>query len=389
MRAVVVGGGIGGLTAAHSLIAEGLDVIVLEQAPVLEEIGAGVNLAPNATRILRKLGLLEAMLRDAVVPELLAYRRWSDGEIIACRFIGPEVEDVMGAPYLSMHRADVQRVLLESLPPGVVRLGAKVVAAEQNDHEAIAILEDGSTETGTLIVAADGIRSPLRSLLFGDPTPTYSGFSAYRSVIAREALAGLDVPECSNWLGPQAHLVHYWVRRGELLNIVAAVRTPLAEDSWMAEAKSEELVAAFEGWNDQLVSILRRATVVLKRGIFYRHPLEQWSVGRVVFMGDSAHAMTPFIGQGAAQAILDAAVLGKSLAGIDTEDVPRALTSFAVKRHDSAVDAHRRSAVEGERFHLPDGPLSEARDDAMRVLATRDPYMGLGPVWRENVYLDN
>jgi salicylate hydroxylase len=388
MRAVIVGGGIAGLTAAHALIGEGLDVVVLEQAPVLEEIGAGINFAPNATLVFDKLGLLEPMREVSMVPPSLTYRRWSDGEVIARRMIGPAVEQAIGAPYLQVHRADVQRVLSESLPAGVIRLAAKVVGVEQTDTEAAAILEDGARHVGDVLIAADGIRSRLRSLLFEDPTPSYSGNSTFRTVVPREDLSGLDVPECSNWIGPGAHVAHYWLRGGAVLNIVGVVETPLGEDSWVAKARPGEFAEAFKGWNDRIVSMLGRATVVLKRGIFTRHPLEQWSVGRVVFMGDSAHAMTPFIGQGAAQAILDAAVLSRSLLGVTPDDVPRALTSFGARRRDIAMEAHRRSTAAGARHHLPDGPLSAARDEEMRLLATHDPYLGLGSFWRENVYLE-
>jgi salicylate hydroxylase len=209
----------------------------------------------------------------------------------------------------------------------------------------------------------------------------------YRTVLSRhEDLAGLDVPPFSNWLGPDSHLVHYWVRRGELLNIVGVVRAPPSEDSWMAGAEPAELVAAFAGWDDKLLGVLRRARVVLRRGVYYRDPLQRWSVGRIGFMGDSAHAMTPFIGQGAAQAILDAAVLGMALAQRDTSDIPAALELYGTRRRASATDAHRRSAAESVRFHLPDGPDADARDAEMAALSQRDPYLGLGPVWAEDVY---
>jgi len=387
MKAVVVGGGIAGLSAAHALLAEGLDVVVLEQARELVEIGAGINLAPNATRVLRRFGLLEGLQHDGVVPEGTAYRRWSDGTVIARRRIGPGVEQVLGAPFFQMHRADLQRGLLTPLPEGVVRLGAPVVGIRQDDAGVVAILDSGERVAGQVLIAADGIRSRIRPLLFGDGEAQYSGFAVYRSVLSRdEDLAGVDVPPFSNWLGPDKHLVHYWVRRGELLNIVGVVRAPQSEDSWLAEAEPAELVAAFDGWDDGLLKILRRAKTVLRRGVFYREPLAQWAVGRIAFMGDSAHAMTPFIGQGAAQAILDAAVLGMALADASAGDVPTALESYATKRHTSATDAHRRSAAESIRFHLPDGPEADARDAAMAALAERDPYLGLGPVWAEDVY---
>jgi salicylate hydroxylase len=387
MKAVVVGGGIAGLSAAHALLAEDFEVVVLEQARELVEIGAGINMAPNATRVLRRFGVLEALQRHGVVPEATTYRRWSDGAIIARRRIGRDVEQVMGAPFFQMHRADLQRVLLESLPGGVVRLGAPVVSVEQDDDEVLAALESGEQVAGQVLIAADGIRSRIRALLFDDQDARYSGFAVYRSVLSRrDDLAGVEVPEFSNWLGPDKHLVHYWVRRGELLNIVGVVKAPPSEDSWLAEAKSGELVAEFAGWDDHLLKILRCAKVVLRRGVYYREPLERWAVGRVGFMGDSAHAMTPFIGQGAAQAILDAAVLGMTLAGAASGDVPAALESYANRRRASAVDTHQRSAAESVRFHLPDGPQADARNAEMRALAGRDPYLGLGPVWAEDVY---
>jgi salicylate hydroxylase len=386
MRAVVVGGGIAGLTAAHALLAENFEVRVLEQSPALEEIGAGINFAPNATRVLRRLGLLERMRAHSMVPPFLAYRRWSTGEVIARRTIGPEVERDLGAPYLQVHRADVQSVLVEALPAGVVCLGSRVVDVKQDERQATVVLEDGSTESGDLVVAADGIRSRMRALVFGDETPNYSGNSAFRTTIPAADLRGLDVPECSNWIGPGGHLAHYWLRQGSVLNVVAVVETSLAEDSWVARARPGELAENFGAWNTRLVSIIGRATDVLKRGIFTREPLEQWSVGRIVFMGDSAHAMTPFIGQGAAQGILDAAVLGQTLSGVGAPEIPSALASFGAQRRDTAVDAHRRSTAAGTRHHLPDGPGQVERDEQMRRASEHDPYLGLGPFWREDVY---
>jgi salicylate hydroxylase len=387
MRVVVVGAGIAGLSAAHAPLNEGLEVVVLEQARELAEIGAGINLAPNATRVLRRFGLLEELQRDGVVPEGTTYRRWSDGAVIARRRIGPDVEAVMGAPFFQMHRADLQRVLLKSLPDGVVRPSASVAQVGQDDNQAVAQLDSGERVTGQVLIAADGIRSRIRALLFGDQHARYSGFAVYRSLLSRhEDLSDLDVPPFSNWLGPDKHLVHYWVRRGELLNIVGVVRAPPSEDSWMAQAEPAELVAAIDGWADALRKILGRATVVLRRGVYYRDPLEHWAVARIGFMGDSAHAMTPFIGQGAAQAILDAAVLGMALADAKTANVPAALESYATSRRASANDAHRRSATESVRLHLPDGPEADARNAEMAALAERDPYLGLGPVWAEDVY---
>src|SRR5262245_15939226 len=168
MRAVIVGGGIAGLSAAHSLLAEGFEVVVLEQAQELVEIGAGINLAPNATRVLRRYGLLDALRRDGVVPEATVYRRWSDGKVIARRRIGHEVERAMGAPLFTMHRADLQRALVESLPAGVVRLGAAVVDIEQGEATASAVLDSGERVSGAALIAADGIRSRIRERLFGD-----------------------------------------------------------------------------------------------------------------------------------------------------------------------------------------------------------------------------
>src|SRR5262245_10836042 len=260
MRAVVVGAGIAGLSAAHSLRAQGFDVVVLEQARELVEIGAGINLAPNATRVLRRYGVLDSLRRDGVVPEETVYRRWSDGKVIARRRIGHDVERVMGAPLFTLHRADLQRALVEPLPEGVVRLGVPVVDVDQDADTVTATLESGERVQGDVLIVADGVRSRLRARLVDDGDALYSGFAVYRTVLSRDDdLAGIDLdPPYCNWLGPGKHLVHYWISRGELLNVVAVFRAPQSEDSWLAEADPEELVAAFDDWNGDVTRLLVR-----------------------------------------------------------------------------------------------------------------------------------
>ncbi|MDX2552489.1 FAD-dependent monooxygenase [Streptomyces stelliscabiei] len=376
MRAIVVGAGIGGLAAALSLRRAGCEVTLVEQASRFTEIGAGIQLAPNATRVLRRLGLLDAVAARSHRPSRLSFRTWSDGGEICGYPLGREVEDAFGAPYLQTHRADLHRTLADAVPPGSVRLDTVAVGVEQDDRSVWLTTADGERLSADLVVAADGVRSRARRWLFGADEALYSGMAAYRALLPAAEVAGLDLPEYALWLGPGRHFVHYWVRRGELLNVVGVVGTGAARESWTARAEPGEYLRAFDGWDPRVRDVLGRAGEVLRYGIHTRAPLARWNVGRVALLGDSAHAMVPFHAQGAAQALVDAAVLGDCLAGAAPADVPDALDRYVRRRLATATRVQAGSARAGEDYHLPDGPEARARD--ARLAAQAGPN-GFGP----------
>ncbi|MFC5215493.1 FAD-dependent monooxygenase [Streptomyces coerulescens] len=386
MRAIVVGAGIGGLAAALSLRRAGVEVTLVERAQRFTDIGAGIQLAPNATRELRRLGVLDVVAARAAHPPHVSFRTWSDGSEI-CRYaLGRDAEEEFGAPYLVVHRADLHSALAAAVPPESVRLDTTVVAVDQDEGAARVTTATGERLAADLVVAADGIRSSARQWLFGRDEAVFSGTAAYRALLPADEVADLGLPPLAAWLGPDRHFVHYWVRRGELLNVVAVFTTEAAaQESWTAQAEPGEPLRAFTGWDPRVRTVLERAGQVLRYGIYTRTPLTRWNLGRVALLGDSAHAMVPFQAQGAAQAILDAAVLGDALSTATPSEVPGALDDFVRRRLAAATSMQSRSSRAGGEFHLPDGPEAAARNTRMARHATAHRFMPQASAWRVDV----
>jgi salicylate hydroxylase len=389
MRAIVVGAGIGGLTATLSLRRAGHEVTLLEQSRQLSEIGAGIQLAPNATRVLRRLDLLDAVAEQSTRPAHVSFRTWSDGSEICRYVIGREAEEEFGAPYLQVHRADLQQALSAAVPPESLRLGTAVVGIDQDDSGARVTTASGERLDADLVVAADGIRSAARQWLFGADEAVFSHTAAYRALLPAAEVADLDIPEYAGWLGPGRHVVHYWLRRGELLNVVAVFVTDhAAQESWTARAAPGEQLRTFSGWDPRLLTVLDRAGQVLRYGIHTRAPLTRWHVGRVTLLGDSAHAMVPFQAQGAAQAVMDAAVLGDCLTGAAPDEVPEALDRYVRRRVPAATSVQASSARAGHDYHLPDGPEAEARNARLVALAAENRFGPHSAAWPVDVLAD-
>ena len=381
MRAIVVGAGIGGLAATLSLRRAGCEVTLVEQTPRFTEIGAGIQLAPNATRVLRALDLLDPVAAQAARPAHLSFRTWSDGAEICRYVIGREAEKEYGAPYLQVHRADLHQALATAVPSESVRLNTAVVAIDQDDKGAHVTTASGERLEADLVVAADGVRSAARQWLFGADEAVFSHTAAYRALLPADQVADLELPDFGLWLGPGRHFVHYWVRRGQLLNVVAVVGAEMAQESWTAQAEPGEQLREFGGWEPRVLSILERAGQVFRYGIYTRAPLARWNLGRVTLLGDSAHAMVPFQAQGAAQAIVDAAVLGDALAGTAPAEVPDALDRYARRRLSAATSVQASSARAGEDYHLPDGPEAQARNARLVAYAAENRFGPHSTAW--------
>jgi salicylate hydroxylase len=360
-----VGGGIGGLTAALALLRAGLDVRVYEQARLISEVGAGIQLAPNSTRILARLGLLPALARTAVRPTVFEFRRWDDGRLLSSTPLGDAIEGRFGHPYLHAHRADLIAALADAIPPGRIETGRRCIEVDHVRDRPRLRFADGSQVTADVVVGADGIHSAIRTDLFGAEQPRFTGHVACRGLIPAERIAHLPIQRgCTVRLGPGAHFVHYFVSAGRLLNVVCVFEEQSwTRESWTDRGTVAELRGAFAGWHPVVGELIDAVAVPLKWALFDRAPLRSWSHGAVALLGDACHPMLPYGAQGAGQAIEDAAVLATCLATAAT--VPDALEAYQARRCERAARIQAMSHGNGRRFHLPDGADQEARDAAM------------------------
>jgi len=386
VRIAIVGGGIGGLTAAVALRRAGADVTVLEQAPQLLPVGASLQLGPNATRLLADLELLEPLRAVASRPDAVDLLRWDDGRLLLHAEHGDAAERHFGTPQLDFYRPDLHRTLLASLPAETIELGARVVDAAQRDDAVELLLGDGRRLGADAVVAADGIRSALRQLLVGADDPVFSGTVVYRGVISR-ADAGDLHPDRTNryWIGPYRHGVSYWIARGALLALNLGVQhADWSEESWTREVPAAEADAYLDGWDDALRERVRRCVTLLRGGVFVRRPIPSWSFGRITLLGDAAHAMEPFQAQGAAQAVEDAFVLGRCVAEAG-DDVEEAFRRYERIRMDRAGELQAQARGAGDEFFLEDGPEQAARDERFRRLGGSQPFGTRQLVWEYDV----
>ncbi|WP_342748770.1 FAD-dependent monooxygenase [Streptomyces phaeoluteigriseus] len=271
------------------------------------------------------------------------------------------------------------------MPPEAVRLHTEVVGIGQDDKSAHVLTAGGERLEADLVVAADGVRSTARQWLFGADQPLFSGTAAYRALLPAARAAPLDLPDYALWLGPDRHFVHYWVRRGELLNIVAVFRAEAGQESWTASAEPGEQMREFAGWDPRVLTLLGHAGQMFRYGLYTRAPLVRWNVGRVTLLGDSAHAMVPFQAQGAAQALLDAVVLGDSLEDASPAEVPAALDRYVARRIGSTTRVQAGSARAGEDYHLPDGPAARARNARMASYTAENRFGPHATVWAADI----
>ncbi|XXX77618.1 FAD-dependent monooxygenase [Sorangium sp. So ce134] len=370
VRIAIIGGGIGGLTAAQVLLRAGHEVTCFEQAAELREVGAGIQVGPNASRVLHRLGLAEPLAKVAVQPVAFEIKRWDTGKVLSAMPGNPEIARRYGAPYYTMHRADLHAVLREAVPDAAVRLGARCVGVTHGEREVIVRFADGSTHAADAVIGADGIRSQIRRSL-ADEAPRFSGHVSCRVLVPAAKVQALASPATVRiWLGPGQHMVYYPVSAGSLLNLATAMpsRSPGAE-SWTREGRREDALARLAGWHEDLHAILSAADGTLELALYDRAALARPGEGRVTLLGDAAHPMLPFFAQGAAQAIEDAWVLGRCLEGVAPEGVASALRRYERARARRAAQLQRLSARNGMLFQLPDGLRQRGRDLLLRRLS--------------------
>jgi salicylate hydroxylase len=369
-RVAIVGGGIGGLAAALALERRGAEVVVCEQSPALSEIGAGLNLTPNALTALRALGVEDAVIACGSESDLQVIRSWKSGRIIA-RMRRGSFRQQFGAPNLTVHRADVLDVLAGALKSTDIRLGSRCTGVEARTRGAVVLLSDGGAIEADIVVGADGIHSIVRKSLFGADAPHFTGCICWRGMAPAAAVPhDIVVAQPAMWMGPHGHVVHYPVRRGELVNIVAHFDSDAwTEESWTRECDVSEVTTTYAGWHSDLLRLYPVSPRWYKWALYDRDPPAQWSRGRATLLGDSAHAMLPYLGQGAAMAIEDACVLAAAIAcyGDDLDQALLAYERLRMPRARAAVLGSRERAREN---HLA-SPWARLKRDVKFALRER------------------
>ena len=378
---LIAGAGIGGLAAAIALARAGLRVTLLERVPLIEEVGAGLQLSPNATRVLEQWGVLARIHDIATEPEALRIRRGRDGAELIRMPLGPLARLRWGAPHLVIHRADLLRALLEqaAAQSGIaIETGVEVVGFAASAGGVEVGARRGETPVrfeADFLIGADGLRSAVRNKLgLGQADqPLWSGRTAWRALVPAESAPDHALRlETNLWLGAKAHLVHYPLRHGAFVNLVA-----ITEDGWRGDASAEfwatpgkrsEIVARFARWDREARDLVQAATVWQRWPLFDRNPPARWSAGRVTLLGDAAHPMVPFLAQGAGQAIEDAAELEKVFT--HSGDIDAALVTYEKRRLPRAAAVQLASRRQGTIYHLS-GPAGMARDLVLRNMGFR------------------
>ncbi len=330
----IVGAGIGGMAVAATLRQIGLDVRVYEQAPRFARIGAGIQMMPNSMKVLRRIGVEERVLAKSFKPFSHLNREWDTGKIM--REL-PMPESLFGAPYLCMHRADLHEALAQVVPENIVHLGKKLVGLEQGAGQVTLVFADGTRAHADAVIGADGVHSVARDIIIGPDAPIHKGRIAYRSIFSSAHLNGFDIGSSrTKWWGPDRHIVIYYTNatRTELY-FVTSVPEPaewVTRESWSATGDVNELRKEYEGFHPDVRAVLQACPDCHKWAILEREPLPRWSDGRIVLLGDACHPMTPYMAQGGATAIEDAAILARCLADVNAEDLEGAFLRYEAHR---------------------------------------------------------
>jgi salicylate hydroxylase len=373
VRAALVGGGIGGLSAANALRRRGVDTMVFEQAAALGEVGAGVFIYPNSLRQLERIGFGPALAKvGAPVGPGSEYCRM-DGSVVG-QVLTTDSSGWSGM--YGMHRADLLGALANALPPETIHTGHRCIGFEQNSKTVRLHFANGNTFEADVVIAADGLHSALQRFVLEPSPPEYSGMRAYRGLLPSDKVPSWRKRAHLIWMGQGKHFMVFPVRRGELLNYVGFVPTEnRTVESWSAVGDRDELAASFAGWDARVVELLSKVESCFWWGLYDRKPLSRWSKGRLVLLGDAAHAMLPHLGQGANQAIEDGFALAILLEGRGPDEVP------AVLRQHEALRRPRTDIVQ-----------AEARKNGLRYdsryedLAQRDQEIASSAEFRKWLY---
>jgi len=333
LSVAIIGAGMGGLAAAACLRRIGVDVVVYEQAQRFTRLGAGIQQSPNAVKVLRRLGLEPALRAVAFQPAAALNRDSVSGEVLWERGMGADSEARYGAPYLVLHRGDLHATLLSAVPPDVIRLGHRLVGLDQADRVRLRFA-DGSSAEADAVIGADGVHSVVREALLGPERPEFTGRVAYRTVFPASLLNGAEVDDQAKWWGPDRHIVIYYTnpRRDELYFVTSTPEPDFTTESWSMTGDLGALRHAYCDFHPRVRAVLDACPQAHKWALVVRDPLPRWGEGHVVLLGDACHPMTPYMAQGAATSIEDAAVLVRCLEGVDRDGVAAAFRRYEATR---------------------------------------------------------
>lgn len=377
LRVVICGAGLGGLGAAIGLASKGHEVVVLEGASQLNEVGAGIQIPPNSMRVLDAYGLSEKLQQWTERPKNIALKRYATGEVLGMTPLHPRLTKAYGYPYLLIHRADYQRILYEEATAlGVeVHMSTRVVSIKTETP--LVTTETGQEFVADVVVGADGIRSKVREFVLPGQViqPSSSSNCAFRATVpSQDMLADPEVAHlmsdvnANSWIGHQRHVMAYPIRQGAMYNLVMSHPGQAAPGKWNEPGNLEEMKATYKDFDPILKRVLGKVKGCLKWKLADLPPISNWisESGKVVLIGDAAHAMVPYLAQGASMAIEDGAALAECLSRVQTkEEIPRCLGVFEGVRKSRCERIQECSRLNGEMWHMPDGPQQEARDRAL------------------------
>jgi len=325
----IIGAGMGGLTLAAVLHQRGFDVRVYEQAPAFVRLGAGIQMSPNAMRVLRGIGLEPGIRATAFQPRSWTNREWDTGALKYELRLGPDAEAKYGAPYMLMHRGDLHAALVSCVPAERILLGKKLADLDWAGDGVALRFADGTTARANAVIAADGIHSRVRELWLGAEQPNFTGRVAYRTTFPAALLGGMEIDECCKWWGPDRHIVIYYVTatRDEVYFVTSVPEPEFTVESWSATGDLDTLRAAFAGFHEQVRRVVAACPRVHKWAIVDRAPLPRWGEGPMVLLGDAAHPMTQYMAQGAATAMEDAVLLSRCIDAAP-DDIPSAFRRY-------------------------------------------------------------
>ena len=379
MKIAIVGGGIGGLTAALALSQNAHDITVFERSAGIREIGAGVQISPNASRLLHSLGLGAAYSEISVNPHRVVLRRWEDDSIIRATDLDESFLSQHQVPLANVARNELVEILGDAVAARAnvtMKFSTHVVSVEPGDASSEVIFVDGSSQSFDIVIGADGIHSVVRPCVGGVDKPRFSGSAAYRALVPRSAVEDLPI-DVTNRMGPDRHVVSYFIGRNRShLNLVCISPEDSWEtESWTEQGTKDDLYSRFEGWSPEFLSLLGRVEEPIFRWALYdREPLEQWGIGTTTLLGDACHPMLPFMAQGSCQAIEDAIVLARCLSDANTKDVASALRRYEDARQGRTAQVQTSSVMNRDLFHLVDGQEQKDRD---MILSISPPGMSI------------